>query len=253
MAACAFALVTDGYECTVEGARYAKLLFTQRGLITIEVDNNLWIAPSQYAIWIPVGKKHLIRCVGSIEVYALFIDHTTASSLPDQCRMASVSALLRELIIATSELPYHNARQRADERMIAVMLDQIDSALVNGFQLPIPSDPRLRAISDSLIENPSDRATATNWAHRLGMSERSFFRFMRDKTGTSFGQWRKQFQILFALQRLKEGAAVQNIANELGYESSSAFITMFRKALGQSPARYLAKTSLSTPQLGKRP
>jgi AraC-like DNA-binding protein len=56
----------------------------------------------------------------------------------------------------------------------------------------------------------------------------------------SFGRWRQQFQIMFALERLAGGEAVQTVAFDLGYESASAFITMFKKALGQPPARYLA-------------
>ena len=43
-----------------------------------------------------------------------------------------------------------------------------------------------------------------------------------------------------ALQRLSSGVSVQRTAEDLGYESVSAFITMFRKTLGQTPARYFA-------------
>ncbi|MGL6092123.1 MAG: helix-turn-helix domain-containing protein, partial [Pseudomonas paracarnis] len=34
--------------------------------------------------------------------------------------------------------------------------------------------------------------------------------------------------------------SVQSVALDLGYENASGFITMFRKAMGQPPARYLA-------------
>lgn len=56
----------------------------------------------------------------------------------------------------------------------------------------------------------------------------------------SFGRWRQQFNLVVALERLAEGEPVQTVAFDLGYESSSAFVTMFRRALGQPPARYLA-------------
>ncbi|WP_410170969.1 helix-turn-helix domain-containing protein [Brucella intermedia] len=35
-----------------------------------------------------------------------------------------------------------------------------------------------------------------------------------------------------------------NIAIDLGYESSSAFIAMFRRMLGTTPARYLTETAI---------
>lgn len=44
---------------------------------------------------------------------------------------------------------------------------------------------------------------------------------------------------ILAIQKLSRGASVQSAARELGYESAS-FVTMFRKALGSSPARYMA-------------
>jgi AraC-like DNA-binding protein len=34
---------------------------------------------------------------------------------------------------------------------------------------------------------------------------------------------------------------VQRVALDLGYESASGFVTMFRKAVGKPPARYLAE------------
>lgn len=58
--------------------------------------------------------------------------------------------------------------------------------------------------------------------------------------GLSFGRWRRQLHVILSLQRLAKGESVQRVALDLGYENASGFITMFRKAVGQPPARYLA-------------
>ncbi|KAB2683248.1 helix-turn-helix domain-containing protein, partial [Brucella pseudogrignonensis] len=42
--------------------------------------------------------------------------------------------------------------------------------------------------------------------------------------------------------RLAEGESVTNIALDLGYENASAFIAMFRRMLGTTPARYINET-----------
>jgi AraC-like DNA-binding protein len=34
--------------------------------------------------------------------------------------------------------------------------------------------------------------------------------------------------------------SIQQVADELGYESASTFVTMFRRTLGAPPARYMA-------------
>lgn len=59
----------------------------------------------------------------------------------------------------------------------------------------------------------------------------------------SFGQWRQQLKLLIAIRQLCNGESVQNIAFDLGYESVTAFITMFKKQLGQTPKQYVANLS----------
>jgi AraC-like DNA-binding protein len=56
--------------------------------------------------------------------------------------------------------------------------------------------------------------------------------------GLTFGRWRQQIHILVALRELSEGAMVHQVASTFGYDSTTAFITMFKKALGKSPAKY---------------
>ena len=72
------------------------------------------------------------------------------------------------------------------------------------------------------------------------MSERSLARLVVNETGLTFGRWRQQLHLILALRQLAAGTAVQRVAGNLGYDSVTAFITMFRKSLGQSPARYFA-------------
>ncbi len=59
-------------------------------------------------------------------------------------------------------------------------------------------------------------------------------------TGLLFGRWRQQLQLIVAIRSLAAGATVQEVSGDLGYESVSAFITMFKKALGTSPSKYLS-------------
>ena len=58
----------------------------------------------------------------------------------------------------------------------------------------------------------------------------------------SFQAWRQQRRLLRALELLATGADVTTVALELGYDNPSAFIAMFRRCLGTTPARYLATT-----------
>ena len=78
-------------------------------------------------------------------------------------------------------------------------------------------------------------------ATRLATSERTLARLVESTTGLSFGRWRQQLHLIIALRELASGVPVQNVAATLGYESVNAFITMFRKAMGSTPAHYFAE------------
>jgi AraC-like DNA-binding protein len=73
---------------------------------------------------------------------------------------------------------------------------------------------------------------------RSGASRRTLERIFRADTAMSLGQWLRRQKLLHALRRLAAGEAVNAIAIELGYNSASAFIAMFRRELGHTPKRY---------------
>lgn len=105
----------------------------------------------------------------------------------------------------------------------------------------MPTHDDLRRVAGGMTADPSDRATVHEWAERIGVSERTLSRLVLKETGMSFGRWRQQLHIILALQRLSQGASVQSVATDLGYDNASSFVVMFRKALGTSPARYMTQ------------
>lgn len=80
---------------------------------------------------------------------------------------------------------------------------------------------------------------------------RNLARLIVKETGLSFRQWRQQLQLIMALQGLVKGDTVQKVAHTLGYDSTTAFITMFKKGLGQTPGRYIAGLTTVSPQSAK--
>jgi AraC-like DNA-binding protein len=92
-----------------------------------------------------------------------------------------------------------------------------------------------------MMAAPGDRAPLEAWARRAGLGERTLERLIRRQTGMSFGRWRRQLVLIRAVEALAAGASIQQVAADLGYDSVPSFVTMFRKALGTSPARYMAE------------
>ncbi len=187
-----------------------------------------------------------MRGIGDLQLYCVYVAPTLAAPLPRDCCTLTVSPLLREIVIEISHLPHHYDINGPNRRLIGTMLDRLAIAPVEQLHLPMPSDGRLRQIAERLVADPSDRTTVPEWARKVGMSERTLFRLLSKETGMSFRRWRQQFQIMLALKRLSEGDSVQAVAFDLGYESSSAFVTMFRKTLGKPPLKFLAERSHGT-------
>ncbi len=243
------AIVTGpgGMELDAHHHRKAQLIYVARGVLKCEVSQGLWIVPPQCAVWIPGGTRHSVKGVGAIEVYCLFVEPASAPTMPDVCCTVSVSPLLRELLLRCARFPALYPVKGAESRLVTVLLDELAAAPVEKLHLPMPSDGDLRRIADDMTADPSDRATVQEWAKRIGVSERTLRRLVLQETGMSFGRWRQQLHIILALQWLSQGASVQSVATDLGYENASSFVVMFRKALGASPARYITQRLAGSP------
>jgi AraC-like DNA-binding protein len=58
------------------------------------------------------------------------------------------------------------------------------------------------------------------------------------ETEMTFRQWRQQARLIEALKLLAKGTSVKEVAFDVGYESVSAFIYMFKKSLGSTPGNF---------------
>jgi AraC-like DNA-binding protein len=234
-------VANGGIELDHHRHRKAQLLLTLRGVLTCEAESGLWLVPPQCAIWIPGSAMHAIKASGTIEGYNVFIDPAVAVGLPAVCCTVSVAPLLRELLICAASFPVDYPEGGRESHLVTLLLDEIAAAPVERLHLPMPRDDRLRRIVEMMMADPANRGTMATWAKRAGLSERTLARVLARETGMSFGRWRQQLTIMLALQWMAKGASIQRVALDLGYESAGSFVTMFRKALGTSPARYMAK------------
>lgn len=223
--------------------RHAKgqVLFVQRGALSVEVEGGLWSVPPGSAVWIPCGALHAIKLSGALMGCSAFVAPDVDVRLPKDCCTVAVTPLLRELLTRAAHLPLLYDERGATSRMIAVLLDEIATARVEDLHLPMPTDARLRGMVELMMANPSDRGTLESWAKQAGLSERTLVRLISRETGMSFGRWRQQLGITLAVQWLAGGASIHQVATDLGYESMPSFVTMFRKAVGTSPGRYMAE------------
>ncbi|MDX8454793.1 helix-turn-helix transcriptional regulator [Mesorhizobium sp. VK9D] len=216
--------------------RKAQLVFALGGGVTCRVPGGLWMVPPHCGVWIPGGMRHSNIATANARIFFIYVE-PGAADLPDRCCTLSISPLLRELIIELSDCAPDDTRC---DFLGKVLLAELPLMPVQQLHLPISAEPRLRRIAETLAEDPADRRTLAQWADHVALSESSLARLVVKETGLTFGRWRQQLHLIVALRELSSGASVQQVSGGLGYESVTAFITMFKKALGKPPAKYLS-------------
>jgi AraC-like DNA-binding protein len=223
--------------------RKGQLVFALGGGVTCRVPSGLWMVPPHCGVWVPGGMRHSNLATANARLFFVYIEPEVVD-LPDRCCTLSISPLLRELIVELSDQGADD-----DERellLTRVLLRELPRMAAQHLHLPLSAEPRLKRIASRLAEDPSDRSTLAEWADRVALSESSLARLVVKETGLTFGRWRQQLHLIVAIRELASGASVQQVSADLGYESVTAFITMFKKALGKPPAKYLNSVTQNT-------
>ncbi len=221
--------------------RKCQLVIALSGYVKCKIADAIWMVPPNSAVWIPSQQWHSNLISSNANVCMLFVDPDVAG-MPDKSCTLSITPLIRELTIHLTQQEQDYQAKSATANLVTVLIEQLRLMPTAHYDFPTPSEPRLRLIAAKLIQAPDDRRTVADWAKTHAMSERTLSRLIKQEVGLTFGRWRGQLHIVLALQKLASGESVQRIAEELGYESVSAFITFFKKTLGKSPKQYIKQT-----------
>ena len=227
-----------GFEIVPHHHARAQLIHATAGTMRVSTADGVWVVPPQRALWMPAGVTHSIVMLSDTTMRTLYVRGDAAAAMPTVCRVLSVSPLLRELIVRATELPLDYDEHGPAGHVVALIIAELRGLQSLPLQLPMPSDPRLRALCQALLYAPGDQRTLDEWAATLNASARTLARHFQSETGLSFGAWRQQARVLEAMGRLGNGAPVTQVALDLGYDSVSAFSAMFRRAAGASPSAY---------------
>jgi AraC-like DNA-binding protein len=232
-----------GDEIPLHQHPFAQLLFASSGVMTVGTEHGTWVVPPERAVWVPARVGHSIRMTGRVSMRTIYLAEKLGPLAGNACCVVQVSALLREGILRAVTFAQPYREDGPDARVVAVIADEIRAAPTAPLHLPLPRDPRARRVVDALCANPGDPRTLGDWARIAGASARTLERLFERETKLPFAAWRQQARLLRGLEQLASGESVTAVALDLGYETPSAFIAMFRRALGTSPGRYFRARS----------
>lgn len=221
------------------GHRHARgqLMGSMRGLLSVGVEDGQWIVPAIHAVWLPPNHFHAIRSHGPFSGWSVYVAETACFDLPQRPCTLRTSGLLREAVLRAAAwgLDPLDAQR---ERVAQLILDEIRHEPPAPFGLPLPREARLQRVARALIDNPADQRDLEDWAREAAMSTRTLARRFSDETGFGFVAWRQRARLMRALEMLAAGRPVTAVALDLGYASASAFIKLFAREFGATPAAY---------------
>ena len=236
------------YESPKHEHAQGQLVLALAGGVRCAINGQVWMVPPQGAVWIPPHQSHTNYVTHNAEVCMAFI--AVDAGLADMpAGTLAVSPLLRELVLQLAGLQAasaaeQQAAQAYQHSLVELLLLELARAQPQAYAIPVLHHPRLQTLYQHLLAEPQNRLSSRAWAERLAMSERTLLRLVKQDTGLSFARWRQQVQLLHALLQLAAGKSVQQVSMDLGYESVSAFITVFKKRLGTTPKRYFSVESV---------
>ena len=220
-----------------------QLVYACQGVMTVRTDAGTWVVPAQRAVWIPARIPHSILMSGAVSMRTVYLRERMAQCLPRTCCVVNVTPLLQHLIVHLCAHGKLSRRSRIHAHLIDVLIDQLETVQAVPLQLPSPSDARAARVAAAL-QGDADDSRSLEWAcQQAGASKRTIERLFRQETRLSLGKWRQQLRLLRSLQLLAAGEKISHAALEAGYSTPSAFIAMFRKALGTTPRKYFENAS----------
>jgi AraC-like DNA-binding protein/quercetin dioxygenase-like cupin family protein len=215
-----------------------QLVYASRGVMTVRTSDGTWVVPTYRAVWIPATVHHTITMSGTVAMRTLYFKPRLAKALPRDCCVVNVSPLLKELILHACAFVSLRKTIPWQSHLIEVIIDQLETIQMVPLQLPNPTDPRALRIARALLTDPSESRPLRQLCKVAGAGKRTVERLFQEDVGITFGKWRQQLRLMRAMQLLAEGKKVTHAALEAGYSTPSAFISMFRKTLGTTPAVY---------------
>lgn len=219
-----------------------QLLGTIQGVVTIGADHGRWLIPPVNAVWLPPHIEHDLTSHGAFHGWSVYVAESACAALPDAPRVIRLSGLLSEAVARAAGWQPGPLTQ-AQERIAGVILDEIAVMPEEALGLPMPADPRLQKIARAIAEDPAERQRMADRATSAGVAPRTLSRRFVQETGLTFSTWRQRALLLRSLELLAAGNSVTTVAFDLGYETVSAFIELFRAHFGTTPARYFKRSS----------
>lgn len=256
---------------------YSMLRFIQNGSARFVIDQREFVASKNQIVYIPEGSRvfcesleenFTFTSVRFTVTFPLYGEEVCAKRLNicevTDCTEPEIHRYFDKLLSeSTSRAPGQAFRlQGYLELLIGYLLDQSEGAVEEppaderyqdflktrdtpeqimrrNMRVGVHIDPRIQAVVEYLIANPSDKINIQQMCGLIDMSESSLRRLFKAHTGKSPTEFLCELRMMYAAKELiGTRKRIAAIAGELGFDDPNYFTRRFRRTYGISPMQY---------------
>ncbi|PHM63585.1 AraC family transcriptional regulator [Xenorhabdus ishibashii] len=225
-------------ECRLHTHHFGQLIYVVCGVMETQVGKQRFLAPPEFCIWIPENTAHSSYNRKALRFWIIDISPQWTNTLPQQPCIIRLSGIFNTIMADFFERQIRQPETERDRRLARVLIDQLELSPRQCTYLPCSKDKLLAPILQMLERNPADNTSLAEWAKKRYTSERTLSRRCQQELGMSFSEWRQRLRFLHSISLLEQGKSIHEIAFDVGYSSSSAFIAMFQQIAGTTPERF---------------
>ena len=217
-----------------------QLIYAVSGLMEVSSDQSVWLIPPHFALWIPARTCHWIHMPGPVSMRTLYLRANLTARPEPHCSVLYVTPLLRELIVETVRVGQLRMRNRYECALRDLLISQLRSASPVPTFVTLPRETRALAVAQAVLRNPAESKPMAVLCSETGVSVRTIERTFHKEVGTSFEAWRRQVRLTKGVELLVSGYSVKQVAGQVGYCQSSAFVEIFRRTFGTTPKAWIS-------------
>lgn len=233
-----------GRDRTYSGATQAEfahdhhqLLIAMEGAFAVQNITGTWTVPGGGAAWVPAGMRHRLEPLPAARVRTIYLQREASRRVRSTCAVVEMTPLLQSIADHICGAGTLRDRDAASKRLFAVLLDQLPQQRELALFVPALETTATMRVAEALAADPTDTPRIRDLAAALGLSGRTIERAFVADAGMTIGEWRQRSRVCRAIALLAGGAAVKDVALEVGYETPSAFVAAFKKYVGTTPGR----------------
>ena len=162
------------------------------------------------------------------------------AALRPACEVLQVTPWLREIVLEIVRRRRLRYRNRVECALRDVLIDGLQRASSVRAVVIMPKDSRAASVARLVMADPAHRPSLQDMCASAGASVRTIERVFRRETGTNFESWRRQVRLMKAVDLLVGGRSVKETAFEIGYQNTSALVSLFRNTFGTTPKSWIS-------------